>query len=130
MEEHPSIWTCICGTNDSGNFCSECRKPKEHEDTWTCQCGTENKGKFCTKYGNPRPKDGIVCSNPECGFTSDDDMKFCPNCDSPNKQSSRYLDMKNKQKLQPLLIEVSACLFSFLNHPLLFSLVEVWQLHP
>lgn len=45
-------WTCECGTANTGNFCSNCGKPKP---TWTCECGEENSGNFCTNCGKPRP---------------------------------------------------------------------------
>lgn len=78
-------WTCSCGQENTGNFCSECGKPKPQADHWTCSCGHENTGKFCSECGKPKPTQGFVCSNPECGFTSDEDMKFCPQCGSPKK---------------------------------------------
>lgn len=79
-------WTCSCGQENTGNFCSECGKPKPKADHWTCSCGHENTGNFCSECGKPKPKQGFVCSNPDCGFTSDEDMKFCPQCGSPKKQ--------------------------------------------
>ena len=79
-------WTCACGTENTGKFCCECGKPKPQDETWTCTCGQVNKGKFCSECGKPKPVSGFVCSNPECGYTSDKTMKFCPQCGSPNKK--------------------------------------------
>lgn len=52
--ESQSVWTCGCGTQNSGKFCSECGAPKPAE-SWTCVCGTVNKGKFCSECGAKRP---------------------------------------------------------------------------
>ena len=46
-------WTCACGTQNSGKFCSNCGKPAPDEE-WTCTCGTVNKGKFCSNCGTAR----------------------------------------------------------------------------
>ena len=48
---------------------------------WKCtSCGTENTGNFCTNCGTPKP----VAVNkfcPNCGFDlSGSNAKFCPNC--------------------------------------------------
>lgn len=48
----PKKWTCQCGAENAGKFCSECGQPKP---TWTCSCGAENKGKFCMDCGQPKP---------------------------------------------------------------------------
>ncbi|GAB2026486.1 SPFH domain-containing protein [Lactovum odontotermitis] len=51
--------------------------------SWTCSCGTENTGKFCSNCGKPKPADTgtAVCSS--CGATIDTKNgmpKFCPEC--------------------------------------------------
>ncbi len=50
-------WTCECGAANSGNFCTQCGKPKpEAPAGWFCgNCGTKNEGNFCTKCGTPKP---------------------------------------------------------------------------
>ncbi len=48
-------WTCECGAQNTGKFCSECGKPKPAPDKWVCECGAENTGKFCSECGKPRP---------------------------------------------------------------------------
>lgn len=48
-------WTCACGSVNEGNFCSNCGAKKPTED-WTCACGAENKGKFCSNCGAKRPE--------------------------------------------------------------------------
>ncbi|MBO4692785.1 MAG: SPFH domain-containing protein [Clostridia bacterium] len=45
-------WTCECGTVNSGNFCTNCGKPKS--TGWKCECGTDNTGNFCTNCGKPK----------------------------------------------------------------------------
>ena len=46
-------WACSCGTVNTGNFCTNCGKPKN--TGWTCQCGTVNTGNFCTNCGKQKP---------------------------------------------------------------------------
>ncbi len=71
-----SVWTCVCGTQNSGKFCSNCGKPQPVSDKWICECGAENSGKFCSECGKPKPQsDKWVC---ECG--TENDGKFCSNC--------------------------------------------------
>ncbi len=49
------VWTCSCGAENSGNFCSNCGQPKPAPTgVWTCECGTENSGNFCSNCGKPR----------------------------------------------------------------------------
>lgn len=49
------VWTCSCGAENSGNFCSNCGSPRPAPTgVWTCECGTENSGNFCSNCGKPR----------------------------------------------------------------------------
>lgn len=50
----PAGWTCSCGAVNSGNFCTNCGKPRPAEGSWTCSCGAVNTGNFCTNCGKPR----------------------------------------------------------------------------
>lgn len=45
-------WTCKCGAENAGKFCSNCGEPKPAG--WVCSCGTVNTGKFCYNCGQPR----------------------------------------------------------------------------
>ena len=47
-------WNCSCGTANSGNFCTNCGKPRPTAN-WTCSCGAVNTGNFCTNCGTKRP---------------------------------------------------------------------------
>lgn len=49
-----AAWTCECGAQNTGNFCTNCGKPKPQPASWKCECGAENTGNFCTNCGKPR----------------------------------------------------------------------------
>ncbi len=75
-------WMCNCGTENQGNFCSNCGNPKPVNNKWVCSCGTENSGKFCSNCGNPKPVNNKwICS---CG--TENSGKFCSNCGKPAVQ--------------------------------------------
>ena len=46
-------WVCSCGAQNTGNFCTNCGKPRPSA-AWTCSCGTMNTGNFCSNCGKPR----------------------------------------------------------------------------
>ena len=48
-------WTCSCGAQNTGNFCSNSGTAKPAPTgVWTCECGTSNEGNFCSNCGKPR----------------------------------------------------------------------------
>ncbi len=72
-------WTCSCGAENDGKFCTNCGKPRPASAEWTCSCGAKNSGKFCGSCGKPRPmSDSWVCS---CG--TENTGNFCTNCGKP-----------------------------------------------
>ncbi len=48
------VWTCACGHENTGKFCSNCGGAKPQEEGWTCVCGAVNKGKFCGECGTKK----------------------------------------------------------------------------
>ncbi len=71
-------WTCSCGTQNMGNFCTNCGKSKPATSSgWTCSCGTQNMGNFCTNCGSAKPasSSGWTCT---CG--TQNSGNFCTNC--------------------------------------------------
>ncbi len=52
------IWTCTCGAENQGKFCTNCGSPRPVTKTaWFCgECGTKNEGKFCMECGAKRPE--------------------------------------------------------------------------
>lgn len=68
-------WKCSCGTENTGNFCSNCGGKKPADSTWKCSCGTENSGNFCSNCGGKKPEGDWVCS---CG--THNTGNFCSGC--------------------------------------------------
>ena len=69
-----NTWTCECGNNNTGKFCSECGKPAPIKE-WKCACGTVNTGKFCMECGKPAPAKEWKCT---CGALNTGN--FCSEC--------------------------------------------------
>ena len=77
-------WSCDCGTQNTGKFCSNCGKPKPEPavaNGWTCGCGTQNTGKFCSNCGAQKPETPGTWSCPTCG--TQNTGGFCSNCGGP-----------------------------------------------
>lgn len=75
-----NTWTCACGKEASGNFCSACGAKKATASTWKCACGQECDGNFCPACGAKKPSDWTC---PECGTKNEG--KFCSNCGHKNE---------------------------------------------
>ncbi len=71
-----NTWKCACGTENTGNFCSNCGTAKPVANEWTCSCGTVNTGNFCSNCGTAKPASNEwTCS---CGTVNTGN--FCSNC--------------------------------------------------
>ena len=78
-QDSQAKWTCKCGQENTGKFCSECGEPKPAG--WICPCGHENTGKFCAECGNPESvaygEGAWVCGS--CGIAGNRG-KYCAKC--------------------------------------------------
>lgn len=78
-QQTAGAWTCECGAENAGKFCSECGKPAPVKETgWICECGQVNAGKFCSECGKPAPAKEWTCA---CGSVNTG--KFCSECGKP-----------------------------------------------
>ena len=79
QEAATGVWKCACGTENTGNFCSNCGSAKPM--VWICsKCGTENGGKFCSNCGSPKPE---AAGKWVCACGTENTGKFCSNCGKP-----------------------------------------------
>ncbi|UZM97885.1 SPFH domain-containing protein [Lysinibacillus sp. MHQ-1] len=53
-------WTCTCGHENTGKFCSNCGTAKPVEEGWSCACGAVNKGKFCSECGTKKTYRSVI----------------------------------------------------------------------
>ena len=52
-------------------------KASHDENTWTCSCGEQNLGQFCSKCGTKKPETKFC---PECGEKLSENANFCTKC--------------------------------------------------
>lgn len=50
---------------------------------WTCSCGAQNTGNFCTNCGAKKPEQAAAKFCPNCGAKLENPGKFCPECGQP-----------------------------------------------
>ena len=81
QEAAKGVWKCSCGTENIGNFCSNCGSAKPM--VWICgKCGTENSGKFCSNCGSPKPE---AAGKWVCACGTENTGNFCSNCGKPRQ---------------------------------------------
>ena len=54
--------------------------------SWTCSCGQQNTGKFCSNCGSKKPAGIPQYKCDKCGWQPEDPTKaprFCPECGDP-----------------------------------------------
>lgn len=92
LKQSSASWACMCGKQNTGNFCVECGKSKPSANGWSCECGAVNKGKFCSECGKPKPQGQPLFRCDKCGWEPEDPHnppKFCPECGDPFNDSDK-----------------------------------------
>lgn len=88
-------WVCPnCGTESTGNFCSNCGAKKD-DGTWICpNCGLQNEGNFCGNCGTPKEnaEQQIVTRVESNLIRLDLDIGFEKNSISSTYDVKMYLD--------------------------------------
>ena len=123
----PASWTCACGTENTGRFCTSCGAPQAGiEDTpdpgqtgWTCTCGQQNTGRFCISCGSVQP--GVADTGQSSAMTTlamqpIDPVNAYPNSSiglQPPMYQAPPKDNKAKILLVAAIVALSAVLVFF-----------------
>ena len=79
----PPPWSCSCGAQNSGKFCTECGKPGP--TAGFCSCGFHEPGQILHRVRQPKSPTGnpVPLRQVRLGLEDQKHPQFCPNAATP-----------------------------------------------